>query len=325
MKRNEPLLEIDHLTVRYAVRTGEVSAVDDVSLRLARGESLGLAGESGCGKTTLAMAVLRLLAENGSVRWGGIRFGGQDLLSMRESELRGIRWRRIAVVLQSSMNSLHPVTSVGNQVREALDAHYRSLTRGKKRARAADLFRLAGIDPALADRYPHEFSGGMRQRAVIALALACDPELLIADEPTTALDVIVQDSLLREIRGIRRRTGMAMLHISHDLAVLAESCDRIAVMYAGRLAETASAADLFERPLHPYTRALIDGLASVRGPRRPPKPLPGEPPDLLHPPPGCRFHPRCPRRLAKCMVAAPPMETRSRAHAAACWNPVVKR
>jgi peptide/nickel transport system ATP-binding protein len=318
---SEPLLQVENLTVHYATRAGEVSAVEDVSLGLARGETLGLAGESGCGKTTLAMAVLRLLPENGRILQGRAMFDGRDLLALPEAELRPIRWRRISIIFQAAMNSLNPVYRVGDQVREALDAHYREMTRGEKRERTAELFRLTGLDPALMDRYPHQFSGGMRQRVVIALALACHPDLVIADEPTTALDVIVQDSLLREIRALQRQIGMGMIHISHDLAVLAEGCDRIAVMYAGRLAEVGPTGDLFDRPRHPYTRALIASLPSVRGPRKPPQPLPGEPPNLLAPPAGCRFHPRCPRRLERCATDVPPLDSAGDGHMAACWNP----
>lgn len=318
---DEILLQVENLSVHYATRAGAVSAVEDISFAVRRGETLGLAGESGCGKTTLAMAMLRLLPENGRILGGRVLLAGQDLLPLSEKELRPIRWRKISVIFQAAMNSLNPVYRVGDQVQEALDAHYREMTRGEKRERTAELFRLVGLDPALMDRYPHEFSGGMRQRVVIALALACHPDLVIADEPTTALDVIVQDSILREIRALQRQIGMSMIHISHDLAVLAEGCQRIAVMYAGRFAELCETVELFDNPRHPYTRALLASLPSVRGPRIPPAPLPGEPPNLLQPPPGCRFHPRCPRALEVCATRVPPLEALGDGHLAACWNP----
>jgi peptide/nickel transport system ATP-binding protein len=318
----EPLLQVENLTVHYATRAGEVSAVEDVSFSVQRGEALGLAGESGCGKTTLAMGILKLLPENGRILRGRVLLDGRDLLPLSEAAMRPIRWRKISVIFQAAMNSLNPVYRVGDQVREALDAHYKEMTRGQARERTAELFRLVGLDPAVMDRYPHQFSGGMRQRAVIALALACHPDLVIADEPTSAVDVIVQDSLLREIRQLQKDLGMSMMYISHDLAVLAEGCQRIAVMYAGRLVEISATVELFDRPRHPYTFALLSSFPNLRGPKRPLLPLPGEPPDLLHPPAGCRFHPRCPRAQEVCSVEVPLLEQFAPGHLAACWNPV---
>jgi peptide/nickel transport system ATP-binding protein len=319
---NHNLLTVENLSVRYTMPEGEVSAVDGVSFELARGEVLGVAGESGCGKTTLALSLLRLLPENGRVVGGRILLAGTDLLPLSEAALRPFRWRRIAIVFQGAMNSLHPVYRVGDQIREALAARGEPLARGAARARTAELLALAGLAPALAAAFPHELSGGMRQRVAIALALADDPDLLITDEPTTGLDVIVQDALLRELRTLQERRSMGMICISHDFAVLAETSGRIAVMYAGRLAELGQSAELFKRPLHPYTRALLESIPALRGPLRKLSPLGGEPPDLLRPPSGCRFHPRCPRAVGICAGQIPEWKDYGSGHYAACWNPL---
>jgi peptide/nickel transport system ATP-binding protein len=319
---NGKLLAVENLAVRYAVRAGGVSAVDGVSFSLGRGEVLGLAGESGCGKTTLAMSILKLLPRNGRIFAGKILLAGTDLVPLSEEAMRPLRWRRLSVIFQGAMNSLHPVYKVADQIGEALRAHDRALSRAQVRARTAELFRLVGLDEALMDRYPHEYSGGMRQRAVIALALACDPELVIADEPTTALDVILQDSVLRELRSLQRRLGMSMIFISHDIAVLAEVSRRIAVMYAGRFVELGKTEEMFDRPLHPYTRALFASVPGLHGPKVRLAHLPGEPPDLVHPPSGCRFHPRCPRALEMCAGRDPEWKDFGGGHFSACWNPL---
>jgi peptide/nickel transport system ATP-binding protein len=315
------LLTVENLSARYATRAGELSAVDGVSFTLARGEVLGLAGESGCGKTTLALSLLKLLPDNGRIAGGKILLEGTDLVPLSEDAMRPLRWRRLSVIFQGAMHSLHPVYKIADQIREALQACDRNMSREQSSVRIAELFRLVGLDPALAERYPHEYSGGMRQRAVIALALACNPDLVIADEPTTALDVIVQDSILREMQVLQHRFGMGMIYISHDIAVLAEVSRRLAVMYAGKLAELGTTGDVFDRPLHPYTAALMASVPSLRGPRLRLSHLPGEPPDLLHPPSGCRFHPRCPRALAVCVERNPTWEDFGGGHFAACWNP----
>jgi peptide/nickel transport system ATP-binding protein len=318
----EYLLQVENLSVHYATRAGDVSAVDDLSFALARGEVLGIAGESGCGKTTLALSLLRLLPENGRVLRGRVILGGTDLLPLSAAALQPFRWRRMAIVFQNAMNSLHPVYRVGDQVCEVLREREAGLSRREASRRAAELFAAAGMERAMLDGYPHESSGGMRQRAAIAMALAGNPELLIADEPTTGLDVIVQAAILREIRVLQESRGMSMICISHDLAMLAESCGRMAVMYAGRLAELGTSAELFDRSLHPYTRALQASFPSLRGPLRRLSPLPLEPPSLLRPPSGCRFHPRCPRAREICPITAPEWKDYGGGHCAACWNPV---
>ena len=318
----EQILEVEHLTLTYATRAGGVSAVDDVSFTLGVGESLGLVGESGCGKSSVAASLLRLLAENAQITRGQIRFKGVDLVSLSEGEMRKYRWRNLAMVFQAAMNALNPVYSVGDQIIEALEQHMGAQSYAQSRARVAELFELVGIEPRLMDRYPHEYSGGMRQRAIIAMALACNPDIIVADEPTTALDVIVQDALLRELRALQRKLGMAMLYISHDIAVIAEVSDRIGVMYAGRLVELGPAASIFHTPLHPYTGALMAAFPSVTGPRRPLVALGGEPPNLLSPPSGCRFHPRCAFATNKCRSESPPLADHGGGHLAACWHPL---
>jgi peptide/nickel transport system ATP-binding protein len=321
----EPVLSVQNLTMHYTTRKGDVSAVDNVSFDLACGQSLGLVGESGCGKTSIAACLLRLLPDNARILGGRICLNGADVLTLSDEEMLKVRWKGISMVFQAAMNSLDPVYRVGDQIVEALHAHDRALGRARARERVAGLLQLVGLDPALMDRYPHEFSGGMRQRAVIAMALACNPDVIIADEPTTALDVIVQDRILKGLRAIQKRLNMGMIYISHDIAVIAEVSDRIGVMYAGRLAELADAVEIFQNPLHPYTFGLMSTFPSIKGEKRKLLTLQGEPPDLLNPPPGCRFHPRCPRADSVCKEKHPPFEDKGGAHFAACWHPLEER
>ena len=307
--------------MHYLTRQGEVKAVQDVSFDVDRGQALGLVGESGCGKTSIANCLMKLLPDNARLVGGQVFLDGQDLLSLSEEEVRRYRWRRIAMVFQAAMNSLDPVYRVGQQVIEAIETHGVEATLGEARERVARLFRMVGLDPQLMERYPHEFSGGMRQRAVIAMALSCDPDIIIADEPTTALDVIVQDRILRELRGIQQQLHMSVIYISHDIAVVAEATDRIGVMYAGRLVELGDTAEVFRAPLHPYTSALMSSFPSISGEKRPLATLSGEPPDLIDPPPGCPFHPRCPHATEVCIREVPPQVVRGN-HWAACWHPL---
>lgn len=320
-----PILSVQDLTMHYTTRKGDVSAVDGVSFDLEPGKSLGLVGESGCGKTSVAFSLMRLLPDNAHVKSGHIFIGDTDILSLSHEEMLKFRWQRVAMVFQAAMNALNPVYRVGDQIIEALDLHWNIVSRDQARERVAQLFNLVGLDPKLMDRYPHEFSGGMRQRAIIAMALACNPDVIIADEPTTALDVIVQDRILRELRQIQDKLGMAMIYISHDIAVIAEVSDQIGVMYAGRMAELADSATIFERPLHPYTYALMSAFPSIKGEKHALTTLPGEPPDLLHPPSGCRFHPRCPRATELCRETQPPFEDKGGRHLVACWHPMEAR
>ena len=309
------------LSLHYLTRGGEVKAVKDVSFELAHGQALGLVGESGCGKTSVANCLMRLLPDNARLQGGQVILDGQDILALSEEGIREYRWRHIAMVFQAAMNALDPVYRVGQQVVEAIEAHGVETTQSEARERVARLFRMVGLDPALTERYPHEFSGGMRQRAVIAMALSCDPSVIIADEPTTALDVIVQDRILRELKAIQQELNMAVIYISHDIAVIAEVTDRIGVMYAGRLVEYGDTADVFRAPLHPYTAALMGSFPSITGEKRPLANLSGEPPNLIDPPPGCPFHPRCLHATQQCRVDVPPRVQRG-SQWADCWHPL---
>lgn len=317
---SEPVLSVEHLTVQYRTRRGSVHAVNDVSFELHPGESLGLVGESGCGKTTLALALMRILPDNAAILAGRIRLNGVDLAALSEKEMQRYRGRRISMVFQAAMNSLDPVYRVGDQIVEAIAAHER-VSPAEAEERVKSLFSLVGLDETLIPRYPHEYSGGMRQRAVIAMALSSNPEVIIADEPTTALDVIVQDRIIKKLRGIQTEREMAMIYISHDVAVIAEVTDRVGVMYAGRLVELAPTAEIFANPIHPYTEALLASIPSVRGEKRPLRSLGGEPPDLMEIPPGCPFEPRCSRASEIC-VAEMPSRIGVEARWALCWNPV---
>ncbi len=317
---SETILQVENLTLHYTTRAGEISAVDNVSFTLKEGESLGLVGESGCGKTTIASSLLKLLADNAEITQGRILFKGVDFVPLSEDAMRRYRWRNISMVFQAAMNSLNPVYKVGDQIIEAMEAHLGVHSFDQARQRVTELFTMVGLDPKMIDQYPHEYSGGMRQRAVIAMALSCNPDLVIADEPTTALDVIVQDKLLKQLKLLQDRIGMSMIYISHDIAVIAEVSDRIGVMYAGKLVELASADEIFYRPLHHYTAALMAAFPSVTGPRRELTTLGGEPPDLLCPPPGCRFHPRCPAADAICQQKEPPFADMGNGHYVACWH-----
>lgn len=317
----DPVLKVVDLALRYSTRQGEVKAIQDVSFDLARGQSLGLVGESGCGKTSLANCLMRLLPDNARLVGGQVFLDGQDLLSLSEEEIRKVRWRRISMVFQAAMNSLDPVYKVGEQVVEAIETHDVETTVADARERVARLFQMVGLDPQLMERYPHEFSGGMRQRAVIAMALSCDPDIIIADEPTTALDVIVQDRILRELKGIQEKLRMSVIYITHDIAVVAEVTDRIGVMYAGNLVELGDTVDVFRSPLHPYTAALMSSFPSVSGEKRPLASLSGEPPNLANLPSGCAFHPRCPYATDVCSRESPPRVSRG-SQWAACWHPL---
>ena len=314
-----PVLVVEDLKMHYMTQAGVVRAVDGVSFSVERGQSLGLVGESGCGKSSIAMTLLKLLPDNARLVSGSISLNGVDIVPLSEEEMRPHRWDRISMVFQAAMNSLDPVYRVGDQIIEALEAHSMSASEDAME-RVRELFDLVSLDPGYILRYPHEYSGGMRQRAVIAMALACEPDVMVADEPTTALDVIVQDHILREMQSIQRSLDMSMIYISHDMAVIAEVCDVVGVMYAGKLVEFGSTAEVYANPIHPYTRALMSAFPSVRGEKHELATLPGEPPNLLDPPSGCAFHPRCAYATDDCRVSTPPVVERGK-HWAVCWNP----
>jgi len=311
-----PLLDVRDLRVEYLTRRGPVRAVDGVSLAIRPGEVVGLAGESGSGKSTIAHAVLRILRPPALITSGQVLFRERDTLDMDDAELEQFRWQSIAIVFQSAMNALNPVLRVREQLTDVMLHH--GVPKNEAAARAVRLFDLVGIDPARLDAYPHQLSGGMRQRAVIAIALALNPDLLIMDEPTTALDVVVQKDILQQLARLRRELGFSVLFITHDLSLLVEFSDRIAIMYAGEIVERAPARELFERPLHPYTLGLMNSFPSVSGPKIKLSGIPGSPPDLAAPPTGCRFHPRCPRALPLCAQSTPLTKTVSTGHTVAC-------
>lgn len=317
----QDVLNVKDLTMHYTTRRGPVYAVDGVTFDLQRGDSLGLVGESGCGKTSVAISLLKLLPENAEILAGEILVNGTDLVPLPESQVRKFRWKNVSMVFQAAMNSLNPVYTVQEQILEAMRQHLPHLSESEMKGRVDHLFELVGLDPTIKTEYPHQYSGGMRQRAVIAMSLSCDPDLIIADEPTTALDVIVQDALLKKIKELQEALDMAMIYISHDIAVIAEVSRRVGVMYAGKLVELASSEDIFHNPLHPYTMGLMSSFPSIVGEKTELVTIPGEPPDLLAPPSGCRFHPRCPFATEICRTDEPEFKQHADAHWAACWHP----
>ena len=316
----DPLLSVRGLTLDYLTADGPVGAVDRVSFALRPGQALGLVGESGCGKTTVANCLLRLLPENARIRAGQVLFDGQDILKLGPERLRELRGNRVAMVFQAAMNSLNPVYRVGDQIIEAIRAH-RQMSGARLRARLEELFETVGLDLEVMWAYPHEYSGGMRQRAVIAMALCCDPDVLVADEPTTALDVIVQRRILQRLARIHHRSGRAMILVSHDLSAIAQVCDQVGVMYAGQLVEFGPTDQVLKAPIHRYTRALLDAVPRLHGPRGELAVIAGETPDLLDPPPGCRFNPRCRHAISDCRSALAPRVERSPDHWARCFDP----
>ena len=291
--RDATLLELRQLVVDYGYGERPARAVDGVDLAIREGEVLGLAGESGCGKTTIANAVMQILRPPAHIRSGSVLFQGEDILGKSAEELRRYRWRNVSMVLQSAMSALNPVMRVGDQFVDAMRAHEK-IDRRQALRRAGELLELVGIDGRRVSAYPHQLSGGMRQRVVIAMALALKPELIILDEPTTALDVIVQREILQQVESLKRDFGFAVLFITHDLSLLLEFADRIAIMYAGEIVESAPAERFASNPLHPYTQGLLKSFPPLRGPLTRLTGIPGSPPDLRDPPPGCRFNPRCP-------------------------------
>jgi len=314
------LLEIRGLRVSFATDAGPVPAVRGVDLAIAQGETLALVGESGCGKSVTALSILRLVATPpGRYDAGEVRFAGEDLLTVSEERLREVRGNDVAMIFQEPMTSLNPVFPVGDQVAETIALHQR-VGAAEARARAIEALRRVGI-PApeqRVDEYPHQLSGGLRQRVMIAMALACSPRLLIADEPTTALDVTIQAQILELVAKLQAELGMAVLLITHDLGVVAETAHRVAVMYAGRVVEEAGVLELFERPRHPYTAGLLRSRPRLDAGRGRLVPIEGSVPDALHVPPGCPFHPRCPYAIERCPKEDPPLFDEA-GHRHACW------
>ena len=311
----DALLSIRGLCVDYVTNDGPVRAIDRLSLDVHPGETLGIAGESGSGKSTLAQALIRVLPPPAVITGGEVRFEGRDLLTLDESQLRELRWKRIAMVFQSAMDALNPVITVGEQITDTLSAHDSDHA---GRERATELLSMVGIPAERLDAYAHQLSGGMRQRVGIALALALEPSLVILDEPTTALDVIVERDILAEIRSLQRARGFAVMFITHDLGRMLQFSDRVAIFYAGRLVEVGPAKELSTSPRHPYTQGLIRAFPSLHGDMRDAASIPGSPPSLRTPPSGCRFHPRCPHVMDICRERDPELIQIAPRHQAAC-------
>ena len=315
-----PILEVDNLRTAFATEAGELRAVDGVSFALEPGKLMGLVGESGSGKTVTALSIMRLLPDRAKIIGGAIRFDGVNLLELDERHMRRIRGAQIAMVFQEPMTSLNPVFTIGNQVGEAIRLHQHT-DRAETIRRAIDALQMVGIAdaPRRINDYPHQLSGGMRQRVMIAMALACRPRVLIADEPTTALDVTIQAQILDLIRDLQRQLGLAVLLVTHDLGIVAEYADDVTILYAARVMERTSSAELFRNPLSPYTRGLLQSIPGVGGHRQNRlNAIPGTIPSLLHPPSGCRFNPRCPLAIPDCAQVVPPLEAKTPGHEVAC-------
>ena len=316
----QPLLQIEELRTVFRGPAGDVAAVDGVSVSVERGRTLGIVGESGCGKSMLSLSVMRLVPPPGRIAQGRVLFEGQDLLTLPNAAMRGVRGNRIAMIFQEPMTSLNPVFTVGDQIAEAMRAHDRGAGAGALRRRAIEALDRVRI-PAAArrvDDYPHQMSGGMRQRVMIAMALSCDPDLLIADEPTTALDVTVQAQILDLLRDLQRQTGMAIVLITHDLGVVAEMADEVAVMYAGRVVERTGGTEIFDDPQHPYTLGLLGSIPRIEEERKRLLAIEGAVPAPFALPSGCRFHPRCVFAAEECTLTDPPLREMSAGHRAAC-------
>ncbi len=315
------LLEINNLRTSFQTEEGKVRAVDDVSIQIRPGQVVGLVGESGCGKTVVSLSILQLLSSPPAViESGQIWYEGRDLLKLNQEEIRKVRGNEIAMIFQEPMTSLNPVFSIGNQLTEALHRH-QNISGSAARKRAIEMLKLVGIPRSeeVLDDYPHSFSGGMRQRVMISMALSCNPKLLIADEPTTALDVTIQAQILELMHDLRERTGMAILFITHDLGVIAEMADKVVVMYAGRIVEQANAVALFHNPLHPYTQGLISSRPSIEQQSKRLAFIPGSVPNPLYMPGGCPFHPRCRHAMQVCALEMPEQRILDQEHHVRCW------
>ena len=298
------VLEVRDLAVEYASERGSVRAVDGVSFDLDAGEFIGIVGESGCGKSTLLFAIAQLLVAPAAVTGGSVLFRGQNMVGLTDRQLSSVRWKDLSVVMQSAMNALNPVKTIAAQFKDAMRAH--GVTSKQEIAdRSAEVLRMVGIDPVHLKSYPHQLSGGMRQRSMIAMALLLTPELVIMDEPTSALDVVAQRSLMVQIKELQEKLGFAVIFVTHDMSLVSHFSDRLMVMYAGRVDEFGPTRQVFDSPLHPYTIGLTDAFPSIRGPRVHLTGIPGSPPNLASPPPGCRFAPRCPKVFDRCREESP--------------------
>jgi peptide/nickel transport system ATP-binding protein len=314
----ESLLLVNRLSVEYVTPEGAAKAVNEVSLELRKGETLGIVGESGSGKTTLGLALMGLLPPQARMIGGSIAFGSIELTKMRDDKLRALRGKRIAMIFQDPMTSLNPVKKIGDHFVECVLAHEPNVSRQDALTRTLDVLKKLGISQERLNDYPHQFSGGMRQRVMIGLALVLNPDLIIADEPTTALDVIVEAQILELLKSLKREFSLSLILITHNMGIVAETADRVAVMYAGRIVEIGPALEVFGKAQHPYTQALLQSIPTVEGERRTLKVIPGFPPLLTQQPPGCSFHPRCPYAFDRCIVEDPPLLPTSAEGKAAC-------
>jgi len=313
------LLDVQNLTTYYTTMRGPVRAVEDVNFQLKKGEAMGLAGESGCGKTTIALSLLRILPFNGKIIRGKILLKKKDIVQLSDKRLReDVRWKSISLIFQGAMNALNPVYNIENQIVEAIRIHEPEVSKKEARERVGKLFEMVGIEAARAKNYPHEFSGGMRQRAMIAMALASNPDMLIADEPGTALDVIVQAQVLKLLNELKKSLNLSIIMITHDLSLITETCEKLVIMYAGNVAESGDIVAMHKKPLHPYTQDLISAFPNIHAKKRRMTSIPGSPPDLLQPPSGCRFHPRCKYAKDICRKETPKLKEADKNHYVAC-------
>ena len=313
-----PLLTVDNLSIAYRTRRGRLTAVDQVSFSLEKGQTLGLVGESGSGKSTVGTAIMGMLPDNATILNGRIEFTGVNLLSAKPEEMQRTRWRKIAMIFQAAMNALNPIQRVGEQIAEAIRYHEPDQSERDIRYRIDELFDLVDIPASRQQDYPHQYSGGMRQRAIIAMALACKPEIIIADEPTTALDVIVQDQILETLKTLQRALGIGIMLISHDIAVVADACNHIGVMYAGQLVELGTRSEVFSAPAHPYTQALLNAHITLDSNSDEPVPIPGKTPDMVAKMSGCRFCDRCPCQGDACSIQPPQWQNLTTTHKIRC-------
>ncbi|MHA1993648.1 MAG: ABC transporter ATP-binding protein [Candidatus Hodarchaeales archaeon] len=319
-----PLLEVNDLSTHYFLKRSRVRAVDDITFSVEKGKMLGLAGESGCGKTTAALSIIRMLPPEGKIIKGEVLLDGIDMFKMDRDELRKNRWKDISYIFQYAMNAFNPVMTVGEQITEVIIEKKGNKTKNTKQEawkKVKNLFEIVGLDDGRIKDYPHEFSGGMKQRAVIAMAMACDPKVIIADEPVTALDVIVEKKIIKLLKDLQKNFDLGLIFITHDLSVIAESCEEVGIMYAGKLVEIGGVSKIFHESAHPYSKMLIRAFPSIMGEKTRISPISGLPPNLANPPPGCRFHPRCPLATAECKKEHPPFERFSTSrHYVACYH-----
>ena len=318
MAKGNILLGIKDLVMYYNTLRGDVKAVDNVTFNLGKGEALGLVGESGCGKTSTMLTILRLLPFNARILNGAVDFDGVNLLDVPKSRFRKeIRWNKISTIFQGAMNALHPMMTAGKQINEAILLH-ENVSKKEASKRTGDLLELVGIERAKSDRYPHELSGGMKQRVMIAMSIASNPELVIADEPTTALDVIIAAQVLELLKELQRKLQASLILVSHDLAVVAEVCDKVAIMYAGKIVENGTTMQVFKKPHHPYSEKLLGAFPSIVGEKRKLVSIGGFPPDLIDPPEGCRFYPRCSYAMEICRKKEPVLRETSNGQLVSC-------